>query len=97
MDESAVVQVARVALVSTGNNGTRGSGGKYSNPNQGWASKLKHRAKVVKEHSTVEPMPIHSIDNHPPPPKNKPHFVKCCRKHFHVKHFLGTANLLNSG
>ena len=55
-------------------------------PIQGWASKLKHRAKVVKEHSIVEPMPIHSTDDHPPSPKI-----------FHMKHFMGTANLLNSG
>ena len=65
---------------------------------QGWASKLKHRAKVVKEHSTVEPMPIHSTDDHPPPPKKPLILLNIAyRKHFHMKHFIGATNLLNSG
>ena len=38
---------------------------------QGWASKLKYRAKILKDHSTVEPIPIHSTDPPPPPPPPK--------------------------
>ena len=69
---------------------------------QGWASKLKHRAKVVKEHSTVEPMSIHSTDDPPPPPPPPKKSlillnIAYRKTFFHMKHFMRTANLLNSG